>query len=299
MLGLALARFLTSAWFPAPPPETEEQSRWAQTSLARRLRAAGLATLAVGAVVMGLNELRFYWLGSGRSEPDSPWWPLVSWLPLIIVVTAVARVCIKRRESVGLQWSGAATSCALCSPVLLLDMLDVSLGGSPDVAQVLAALALGATVGCVEELFGRGVLVTVLGGARHLALSVVLGSILFAYLHMPLYVHWHGFEGAVLRCAGSSAFSATLALIRLRSGSLVGPIFFHAINNTQGLFRTTPKMPPEMMVIGPKLLIVGSVLTAIYWVACRRAIKRSLEREVSPGSRQYTGAAEVSSSSHP
>lgn len=276
MLGLTVARFLTSG-LPAPPPETEEQVRWAEKSTGQRLRAAGLATLAVGAVVIALNELRFYWLASGRTEPDSPWWPLVRWLPLIVTAAAVARLAIQRRESVGLQWRGAALSFALCLPVLLLDMFDQRLDGTPGLARVLAALALGMVVGCVEELFGRGILVTLLGGARHLALSVVLSSVLFAYLHMPLYMHWHGFTGAVLRCAGSSAFSATLALIRLRSGSLVGPILFHAINNTQGLFSTAPKVPPEMMHISPKQLIVGSVVTAIYWVACHRTIERSVD----------------------
>jgi hypothetical protein len=98
-------------------------------------------------------------------------------------------------------------------------------------------------------------------------------------LHMPRYLPEHGLYGAILRCAGSSAWSATFALIRLRSGSLVGPILFHAINDAQFVFAAEPAGPPEAMDINPRPVFIGCLVTAIYWLACRRAIERSVSAQ--------------------
>jgi membrane protease YdiL (CAAX protease family) len=185
--------------------------------------------------------------------------------------------------NVGLQARGAWTSMALSAPMLALALADRIPEHVPALPALAAALALAAAVGFIEELYGRGLLVTLLGGRRHALLAVLGSSVLFAYLHMPIYLEKFGLRDALLRCTASAAFSATFAIIRLRSGSLVGPILFHAINDAQFLV-AEPGVPSSSAParVSAMPILLGCVTTLIYWVACRRAIHDGEARVPSP-----------------
>jgi membrane protease YdiL (CAAX protease family) len=92
---------------------------------------------------------------------------------------------------------------------------------------------------------------------------------------MPIYVHRHGLEEALLRCSTSAAFSAVFATIRLRSGSLAGPVLFHGVNDAQFLLSGDGggEAPPSA-----RPMLVGGVIAVVYWLSCRRAILDAARR---------------------
>jgi membrane protease YdiL (CAAX protease family) len=274
---LAGLRALREPWFPAPVPETLEQQTWAKRPAWQRLAAAVTATLLMGLLIATIYPLRTFLVLDGVEKAHAGLVRgLLLQIPGGVAVLLLAHLLLGRLKVAGLQWRGSVTSLVLSIPMLALSLAELEPAASPAVSTVLLSLFAGVVTGCIEELYGRGLLVTVLGGARHLLLAVVLSSLLFAYLHMPTYVQLHGFGGAMLRCAGSSAFAATFALIRLRSGSLAGPIVFHAINNAQMVFQAPRSAAPTNNVsAGP--LLVGCIVTALYWAACHRGIARSVE----------------------
>jgi membrane protease YdiL (CAAX protease family) len=273
---LGTLQVLRAPWFPIPAPETPEQASWAQRRVWQRVGAAVAATLLLGVLIATVYPLRTLLVLDGVDMAHAGLLRgLLLQIPGGVAVLLIGRLLIGRLEVAGMQWRGAATSLVLSLPVLILALVELQPAASPAVSTILLALFAGVVTGCIEELYGRGVLLTVLGGARHMVLAVVLSSLLFAYLHMPAYTQLHGFGEALLRCAGSSAFAATFALIRLRSGSLVGPIMFHAINNAQMVFQA-PRgdAPANHVSAGP--LLVGCIVTALYWAACYRGIASSV-----------------------
>lgn len=180
--------------------------------------------------------------------------------------------------NVGLQLRGAGTSVMLSVPMLAIGFADGTLWQPRAAPSLVAALLLAVAVGFTEELYGRGLLVSLLGGRRHAQLAVIGSSILFAYLHMPIYVQRHGLRDALIRCTASAAFSATLAIIRLRSGSLVGPILFHSINDAQFLVNDLPPSS-ESAPMSLQPILAGLMTTTIYWLGCRRTISDSITTE--------------------
>jgi membrane protease YdiL (CAAX protease family) len=254
-----------------------EQARWAERPAWRRVGAALAATLAMGVLIATIYPLRSLLVLAGVEEAHAGLLRgLLLQVPGGIAVLLIGRLLVGRLEVAGLQWRGSVTSLVLSTPMLVLSLVELQPGASPAVSTILLGLFAGVVTGCIEELYGRGVLVTVLGGARHMVLAVVLSSLLFAYLHMPAYTQRHGLEGALLRCAGSAAFAATFALIRLRSGSLAGPIVFHAINNAQMVFQA-PRGASAANNVSAGPLLVGCIVTGLYWAACFRGITRSVK----------------------
>jgi membrane protease YdiL (CAAX protease family) len=137
----------------------------------------------------------------------------------------------------------------------------------------------GLMIGLTEELYGRGLLVTLFGGRRRAELAIIGSSIGFAYLHLPTYASSYGLRYALLRSTASAAFSASGAVIRLRSGSIVGLIAFHAIDDTRMLLHDSTAAPtqeatePEAGFV--RSFVLGVLVTGAYWLACRREIRRA------------------------
>jgi membrane protease YdiL (CAAX protease family) len=268
---------MVSVWRAAP--ETPEQKRWAALSVRRRIGTACVATLLLGCVVLPTYALRklLVFESLGQSEA-SALRGLILQFPTAVVVWLLARRLTGRLANAGLQLSGAGVSLAFTVPMILLTVFEHQMAAAPSLERVLLVLVLGLVVGVVEELYGRGVLVTVLGGRSHAALAIVGSSVLFAYLHMPVYWQLHGFRGAFLRCASSAAFSAVFALIRLRSGSIIGPIAFHIIDDVRYLLDArSGTSSSDTASIRP--FIIGSVVATLYWLACRGALSNAARQE--------------------
>jgi membrane protease YdiL (CAAX protease family) len=268
----AIIDVLRAPWLPGPAPETAEQLRWSRLSATRRLGTALGATLVMAVVITVTYHWRALLPLSAIDEANR-----AAARNLIlqglggIIIFLLARRLVGGLAPLGFCWAGAGVSLALSVPMVLLELLGFQLGAPPSVERLALNLTLGLVVACAEEGFGRGLLVTVLGGGRHAALAVLGSSVLFAYLHLPAYWGVYGLGEATLRCAWSAAFSATFALIRLRSGSLVGPIAFHVVDDVRNLFAARGVSSGDGGV-DAKPLIVGCVVAAIYWLACHRAI---------------------------
>jgi membrane protease YdiL (CAAX protease family) len=191
--------------------------------------------------------------------------------------------------NVGLRRSGAWTSLVLMVPILLLSLMDAKAFGSADAPKVLGLVLLALMVGFTEETYARGFLVTLLGGRRHALLAIAGSSVLFAYLHLPSYSMRFGWPEAFLRSTASAAFSASAAIVVLRSGSIIGPFAFHFINDALMLLGTQSPRPASSGAAAARAdldyrpLIVGLVLALAYWLACRRQIAAAAAAQGSSG----------------
>lgn len=261
-------------WTPAPA--SGEESLWAGRPARQRFGAALLATLVVAGLILVLFPLRSRIALPGlRKEELGALRSLVLMGPMAVVVGIMAWRWIGSFEGVGLGWRGAGVSLLFSAPMIALVLVDSRFDAVPRVQRLILTVSMAAAVGCTEELLGRGLLVTLLGGRRHALAAVVGSSVLFAYLHLPGYWQTYGFRVAMLRCASSAAFSAVFALIRLRSGSLAGPIVFHVIDDAQHLFQTPSAAPPGEVSASIFPFLRGCGVSALYWLVCRGAIARS------------------------
>ena len=255
--------------FPYPAADTPRQIAIAARALRHRL---GLALLASAIMLLLLIPLVF--VPALRAPPD---WlgvrggvgrGIVLEVPIAIAVAALTHR-LAGFGNVGLDRRGAWTSLGLSLPVLVLSLSEAKAVTLPSASTLVGVAILALFVAIVEEVYGRGLLVTLLGGRRHARLAIIGSSVLFAYLHMPIYVYRHGLVDALLRCSTSAAFSAVFATIRLRSGSLAGPIVFHGINDAQ--FFLSGDVNGEA-ALSARPMLVGGVIAFVYWFSCRRAI---------------------------
>lgn len=257
--------------FPLPAPETPAELAIAERGLRRRIAPALFATAVMLSLLLGLvfvPALRE--LPAAFGIHDGIARGIALELPIAAAVMLLSHGLVGL-TNVGLTMRGAGTSLALSVPVLLLSLADAKPMASPAAAMLAAICLLALLVAVVEEVYGRGLLVALLGGRQHALFAIVGSSVLFAYLHMPIYVHRFGLEDALLRCTGSAAFSVVFAIIRLRSGSLVGPIVFHAINDAQFLLPVAGGSGPATPATAQPILI-GAAIAVVYWLGCRRAI---------------------------
>jgi membrane protease YdiL (CAAX protease family) len=268
----------TRSWLPAPAPETAGELAIARRGVASRLVRVAIATAAM------LTSLILL----ARIQRDLPM-PSIGLDPVVtrglfgeIVLLAVVVVlvsCLVGLGNVGFRARGSATSLAMSIPLVCLGFLDGTPSHYPELTTVLAVALWGVLIGLTEEIYGRGLLVTALGGRNHAGLSIVGSSIAFAYLHLPTYVHSHGWSYALIRSTSSAAFSASGAIVRLRSGNIVGLVAFHAIDDTRSILAgwgTTPNHDAGDDSSYARAIILGCLWSAAYWLMSRRSIRRAV-----------------------
>lgn len=262
------------ALLPAAAPATAGETRIAEASLWWRLARALVASAVMLATIFAAAAWE-----ADVPLPDVPALGprlvrnLAVQLVLLGVVIALAHRIVGLRN-VGLRRAGATTSCVMMLPILGLSLMDGNGVSIDDVPKAAALIVLAILVGLTEEIYARGFLVTLLGGRRHAALAIVGSSVLFAYLHVPVYAARYGWAEALLRSTASAAFSAAAAITVLRSGSIVGPLVFHAINDAQMLLGgPTAGDVDGAHELDFRPLVSGVVVAVLYWLAARRGIR--------------------------
>lgn len=97
-----------------------------------------------------------------------------------------------------------------------------------------------------EELFFRGVLLSLLGRIAGLPLSVLATSLLFGFMHQ---IRGRGRWGWMI---WATAMGFVFALLAATTGSLAGPLVAHALVNFQNLkfLRDHDPTPPEKESLG-------------------------------------------------
>lgn len=123
------------------------------------------------------------------------------------------------------------------------------------------------SVGVAEELGFRGLVMTALGGAVRPVLAVVGSSLIFGMVHLLGGLGGGPVVVAVNAVAAGLAIGVPAALIRLRTGNLVGPIIAHALVDIVALLnlgalelpRTQPAAELAFTLIGASVLAAGYV----------------------------------------
>ncbi len=268
------------ALLPAPAPETEPEVAMGRRSLPGRLGQAAIASAVMIAVLLALVAYRDDIPAPDIGDPKLAR-GLIAQALLLAVVVALT-VGLAGLGNVGLRMRGAITSLLLSIPLVALGMLDASPQHLPGVATTAALVLWGVMIGLTEELYGRGLLVTLLGGRRRAELAIIGSAIGFAYLHLPTYTSSYGLRYALLRSTASAAFSASGAVIRLRSGSIVGLVAFHAIDDTRMMLHDFTDAPAHTSADTSdaeggfvRALVMGTLVTGAYWLSCRREIRRA------------------------
>lgn len=136
----------------------------------------------------------------------------------LVFAAALGALCTCGRPASGagvrVVLSGLAVAALLCLPVLLLR--DGPLVDQPGFLRWAAIVGVVATV---EELFLRGVLYEAIERRWSAGAAVLLGAVLFALLHVPLY-GWHVVPLDLV-------VGLLLGELRRASGSWVAPAVAH------------------------------------------------------------------------
>lgn len=197
----------------------------------------------IGAIVgMALTDTRAADLADTRTAGG-----LVALLIGEMLLAGVVVVFAQRQGAaarIGLGPRGAGRSIGQALPVAIAfaalplgallasgdDVVRADIG--PERAAMLVAFAIAVAI--AEEVAFRGLVLERLGGAARPAFATTWSAALFGALHMPFGSEGGGAE-IVNAAAVTLAVGVPLALVRLRSGSLVGPIVAHALIDIFGL----------------------------------------------------------------
>jgi membrane protease YdiL (CAAX protease family) len=261
--------------FPAAPPETSRQRALAARPLRQRL---GWALAATGCMLGFL-----FWADPLLERlSDLAKRRLGAWCDsklveetLILALTLVITQALVGLGNVRLRWRGAWVAFVLTLPILLPGFLDLEAPAhSPGWRALVHAMVVCLGIGFAEETWGRGLLLTLLGGKRHLGLAIVGSAVGFGYLHLPGYVALYGWRDALILSTASSAGSAIAAIVALRSGSILGLVLFHAVDDFRTFYSTfgQPDSFQFSSPANPKVMIVLTIIALLYWLACRREI---------------------------
>jgi membrane protease YdiL (CAAX protease family) len=263
---------------PAPAPETAFELAMGRRSLASRLGRVAIATAVMVAILIAPPALRRDLpVPSIGLDPGVTRGLFAELLLLTLVVVLVA--WLAGLGNIGLRVRGAQTSLILSVPLVGLGLLDGMPSHYPDLSTIAAVAVWGVLIGLTEEMYGRGLLITLLGGRRHAALAIIGSAIGFAYLHVPGYAQTYGWRYALLRSTASAAFSASGAVIRLRSGSILGLVAFHALDDTRSILAGFHAAPSDRAADADasflRVIVFGCVWSTAYWLLSRRPIRRA------------------------
>ena len=135
----------------------------------------------------------------------------------------------------------------------------------PDLSTALIAALVAAAImiAISEELWFRGLLVDALESARTPWLTIVASSVLFGLPHLP------GGPAAVVNAiAVTLAVGVPFTVVRLRGGSIVPLIAWHAIIDTWAFLHTASVTAQGSPSIGEAVatLVVPSLIAALGYV---------------------------------
>lgn len=155
----------------------------------------------------------------GGSNPVASPWAALGFAALLIAV-AIASGCRWRRPAAVTVIAGVAGGAALVG-ASLLGLPSVTLGPRAGLTVLLWWAPLAALVATAEELTLRGALFQMLEESQGPISAVLLTSLGFALIHLPLY----GPNAFLLDlCAG-----AVLGALRLATGDVAAPLVAHVI----------------------------------------------------------------------
>lgn len=267
--------FERMAILPLAPFESPKQQRIADKPLSWRLARVAMATtvmlLAIVGLVWSRDRLGIPQLFGVRAGLVAG---VVIQSALLATVLTLAAIFVGLGE-LRLRLRGAVVSMLLIAPLLLISFADAPGAKFPGALELVVVILYATLIALTEEIYARGMLVTLFGGRRWARLAIIGSSLCFAYMHLPSYSSMFGWEQAWIRSTSSAVFSGIAAIVVLRSGSLVGVIVFHAINDTQAILGGFGSESSGTMSFKP--IVFGGVLVAIYWLATRRAILQKSE----------------------
>lgn len=263
--------------------ETKVQQPWGRASLRKR----ALAVAPVWLVVVSWLLLLLFYLKDAVDMPGLG--PLSGELvgSLVWHGAQVLLILVLGHVSMGLRniyltWRGAALSCLLILPLFLISLVDAPALQWTGWASLLAIVSLGLLISLAESVFGLGIVLTLWGGRQRAAFAVVAAAVTFSYLHIPTYTLQFGLGEALLRSTQSAAFSIAVGIIVLRSGSMVGPLLFHAINDALMLLQPARMAAPAAHATNPTAIVMGLLISAAYWLLLRNGIAREQQRDAAP-----------------
>lgn len=262
--------------------ETEVQQAWGRASLSKRaLRVAPVWLVVVAWLLLLLLYLK-----------DAVGMPALGPLPaklvgslvwsgaLVLLMLVLAHVSIGL-GNIYLTSRGAMFSCLLTAPFFLISLIDAPALEWTGWASLLAVVSLGLLISLAESVFGLGIVLTLWGGRQRAAFAVVAAAVTFAYLHIPTYTMQFGLGEALMRSTQSAAFSIAIGIIVLRSGSMMGPLLFHAINDALMLLQPARAATPVAHATNPKAIVMGLLISGAYWLWLRKGIAREQQLDAS------------------
>lgn len=187
---------------------------------------ASLIAVAVLAIHLVPLALLLWWAGDAGGELF--FLAGVS-LPLLgAIVAAQLLVLAPVRRAAGLVAPGPGALIWTLPPLaaagaLLLIGADPISGLEPHLLLILAGIAIAATA---EEITFRGAVFGVLA-LRGALVAVVGSAVIFGAAHMIAVVGGVGPGDAASQAIGAFGFGLVLAVVRLKTGSLVGPVLIH------------------------------------------------------------------------
>lgn len=201
---------------------------------------------------------------------------LVAWSELMLAAVLVLLAVRIGRRTTGLVFGSEAwRSLRLATPVLLvmvgLPLVGLILTGEPIVdaglnaSRVVLIAVVVVGVGIAEEIAFRGVLIPVLGGSSRPAFAAIASALLFGVVHLAVPDASAAYYVNAL--AVMLAVGIPFAVIRLRTGNIIGLVIVHALIDLFALLYIGSLELPSA-TLGQALVELGMsvVLAAAYWV---------------------------------
>lgn len=225
----------------------------------------GAITPSVAGVVLAVHlvplGLLLWWAGDSGEELF--FLAGVSLPLLCAIVAAQLLVLAPWRRPAGLVAPGAGALVWTLPPLAAAGVLLVAGAAAPPALEshLLLILAGIAAAALAEEITFRGAVFGLLGGRG--ALVAVLGSsAVFGLAHMISLAGGAAPGPAVSQSVGAFGLGLVLATVRLKTGSLVGPVLIHVAWNIAALsgdLRSGFLAEPAVAALVVAVLIVGLV----------------------------------------
>ena len=239
--------------------------------VAHRTHGALAPTIAVAVVAIHLVPLALLLWWAGEDGGELFFLAGVSLPLLLAIVAAQALVLTPHRAGAGLVAPRSGALIWTLPPLaaagaLLLVGADAAPDASPHLLLILAGIVMAAAA---EEITFRGAVFSVL--APRGELIAVLGSAtIFGLAHMIAVVGGVAPAAAGSQAIGAFGFGLVLAVVRLRTGSLVGPVLIHIAWNIAVL--SGDLRPGFLAEPLAAVLVIGVLLAALVGMRARRRV---------------------------